>query len=233
MSVKTKETGLMKYDAMCKIIAEVANLDEALEIRSQSDALALYMKEKGNNEENRLNCERITTRTERRIGELLLTMKKNTGTRGTDQRSLRERRSSKSTADTETKTLKELNITKDQSANWQKAAKIPEKEFETIIQTEVNPTTENILHRYYKPNIHIRSESDVVQFSLEKISKGLSDTMTHYRVLRRFIEDKGISDYDITPMSKIHLTNIAGHLRDLYSLLSVTDTRQLVKKENQ
>jgi len=81
-------------------------------------------------------CE-IRLRAERRAGQLLAEMEKAKGSPGNQHTGPVER------AD-RSKTLPELGISRDQSSQWQKLAKIPEEEFEEAVRAE-RPSTSGII----------------------------------------------------------------------------------------
>lgn len=81
-------------------------------------------------------CE-IRLRAERRSGQLLKEMDKAEGGRPSENRS-------KETTGFPQRTLSDLGISKDQSSQWQKLAKIPEDEFEEAVRAE-RPSTSGII----------------------------------------------------------------------------------------
>jgi hypothetical protein len=69
-----KQPGLVRYEAMCRAIAECHKVDEVKDLRDKAKALEVYAQQAQNLEAERKACE-IRIRAERRAGELLREMK--------------------------------------------------------------------------------------------------------------------------------------------------------------
>lgn len=111
---------LVKYDSMCRAIAEAYAVDEVKDIRDKSIALEAYFKQAKNTEAERKACE-IRLRAERKAGELLKKSEKAKGARGNPGgQGATVVRSQDDTA----QTLAEMGISKSQSAKWQQLADI-------------------------------------------------------------------------------------------------------------
>jgi len=81
----------------------------------------------------------VGLRAERRAGQLLAEMKKKQGAAGAGSNQ-HEVQSHRSTAPV----LADLGISKDQSSQWQKLAKVPDEEFEEAVSAE-RPSTSGII----------------------------------------------------------------------------------------
>jgi hypothetical protein len=129
-------TELVRYDAMCRAIAEAYEVDEVKDIRDKAIALETYARQAHNIENERQAC-LIRLRAERKCGELLKEIEKAKG--GGDQRH--------PSHDTRgAPTLRERGISYDQSSRWQKLADVPEDRFEAALaDPDVIPTTSGIL----------------------------------------------------------------------------------------
>jgi hypothetical protein len=113
---------LVRYDAMCRAIDACLEADEVKDIRDKAMALALYAKQAKNYDAERRAVE-IRVRAERKAGTLLRAMEKAKGARGNPGgRGAAIVRSDNPTA--QPKTLAEMGISKDQSAEWQRLAEI-------------------------------------------------------------------------------------------------------------
>lgn len=127
-------TALIKYDAARKAIASAYRVDEVKKIRDKAEAVRTYAKLAGDLQLQNQACE-IRLRAERRAGQLLLEMEKNSGTRGTGRPrkdGTRFERSNTSTA--QKPTLEEIGVTKDQSSKWQRLALVvDESTFERAV----------------------------------------------------------------------------------------------------
>ncbi|MDH3595780.1 MAG: hypothetical protein OEU09_14105 [Rhodospirillales bacterium] len=122
---------LVRYDAMCRAIAEAYAVDEVKDIRDKALAFEAYAKQAKNTEAERRACE-IRLRAERKAGQLLQEMDKNKG-------------AAQPTRSSDTTTLRELGISKDQSSRWQRLAAVPEAEFEAALAAPDKPSTGGII----------------------------------------------------------------------------------------
>jgi hypothetical protein len=131
------------YNRMCIAIAEAEAVDEVMEIRNQAEALAHYVRQ-AINQDAEMRLYRIKLRAERRAGEILTKMQKAIGARGNPGgRGAKVVPSTE--ARTQTPTISELGLTYNQSANFQKLAKVPKPEFERQIAADVVPTINAII----------------------------------------------------------------------------------------
>jgi hypothetical protein len=108
-------------------------------------ALETYSRLAHNTEAERRACE-IRLRAERKAGKLLAEIEK--------ARAGRHPKNNRSTDTTNYSqpTLRDLNITKDQSSNWQKLAKVPEPDFEAALaDPTTKPTTAGIIRASEEP----------------------------------------------------------------------------------
>jgi hypothetical protein len=142
-------TSLVRYDAMCRAIAEAHAIDEVKDIRDKALALEAYARQALNTDAEREACE-IRLRAERKVGQLLRDGEKNKGARGTGSNQYQEVRSTDTT--TPPLTLKQLGISKDQSSQWQKLGAMPDDDFELAIGTKTSmPSTNGILRTTAQP----------------------------------------------------------------------------------
>lgn len=126
-------TVLGGYEAARRALELAASVDEVKRVRDQTVAVAAYARQAQDNELLRWASE-IRLRAERRAGELLANMPKNTGRAGHGRPNLggAQRRPPKM----DPPTLAELGINKKQSSLWQSLARIPEEQFEQCIDAE-------------------------------------------------------------------------------------------------
>lgn len=130
---------LVRYDSMCRAIAEAYDVDEVKDIRDKSLALEAYFRQAKNTDAERKACE-IRLRAERKAGELLKRM---------EESGERQRRG-KPAETSSTTTLSELGITRDQSAKWQQLAAVPEETFEAALAAPEKPSTTRIVNGHRK-----------------------------------------------------------------------------------
>jgi DNA N-6-adenine-methyltransferase (Dam) len=132
------QTALVRYDAMCRAIAECHSVDEAKDIRDKAVALEVYARQAKNFEAERKAAE-IRVRAERHCGLLLKEMPKAAGGR--------PYQGSYSSDEPRGKTLAELGISYDQSSEWQQLADVPEDEFEAALAEPERPSAIRIINR--------------------------------------------------------------------------------------
>lgn len=112
---------LAHFDAARQQLALARDIDEVKTIRDQAEALRQYVRQQGASLEMQNHCAEIKLRAERRAGEMLRDMDKNTG--GNPNLLQRE-------TGYEPPTLSELGISRTQSHRWQIEASVPEEVFE-------------------------------------------------------------------------------------------------------
>jgi hypothetical protein len=156
-------TELVRYEAMCKAIQAAHDIDEVKEIHDKARAIEIYAAQARNKKAER-QARAIRIRAERRAGQLLRETEKAKGGRPTENQSY--------DATSSQRTLRELGISKTQSARWQMLALVPEEEFEAAI-VEGDATTAGII------NAHIRAPKvpakDVVEVDAGWLWCRLSD----------------------------------------------------------
>lgn len=132
---------LVRYDEMCRAIADAHKVDEVKDIRDKARAIELYSRQAKNIDNERWAIEirnerwaiEIRIRAERRCGQLLAQRERPRGNR---------HRASHDT------TLKDLGISDDQSSRWQKLAAVPQNEFEASFVSPGKASTNGIIKRY-------------------------------------------------------------------------------------
>ncbi len=108
---------LVRYDEMCRAIAEAYKIDEVKDIRDKAMAITLYAKQ-ANNHEAELQAIQIRVRAERKAGELLKEIPTAQGQR-TDLVPQRDQVAPKH------KVLSNLNISKQRAAEWEQLGRDP------------------------------------------------------------------------------------------------------------
>jgi hypothetical protein len=112
---------LVRYDAMCSAIDAAHKVDEVKDIRDKAVALEHYARQAQNTDAERRACE-IRLRAERKAGQLLAKMPKANGAKGNPGG-----RGSRIVRSSDTTTLADLGISKDQSSQWQKLGAMPQR----------------------------------------------------------------------------------------------------------
>jgi len=159
-------TELVRYDAMCRAIAEVHRIDEVKDMRDKAQALERYARQ-AKNKEAEQQCREIRLRAERRTGELIRQQQQagELATAGGDPLS----------RDTTMAppTLSDIGISRDQSSKWQQLADIPDETFEQEVR-QPDASTASMLrnhnHRaqgsgvneWYTPETYIIAARDVM-----------------------------------------------------------------------
>ncbi|HEY2618023.1 MAG TPA: hypothetical protein VGI78_11830 [Acetobacteraceae bacterium] len=149
----SETTQLVRYDAMCRAIAEAHAIDEVKDIRDKARALEMYARMAMNKEAERQAIE-IRIRAEDRCGHMLTEQIAHGGDRRSPSRS-------------DDPTLKDLNISKQQSSDWQRLAAIPREQFEADLSDRMwRPTTAGMLERQeareYEPIPQLRGDEDAL-----------------------------------------------------------------------
>jgi hypothetical protein len=173
---------------MCQAIAECHTVDEVKEIRNKARALEVYAQQALNRDAERKACE-IRIRAERKAGSMLREMKQN-GTRhngkGGDQ---------KSPSRPPTPTLATLGISRDQAAQWQQLATIPEQEFEETLANETKPSTEGMVNaRILRANPTPHIDPDALWLwgrlkEFERLIERAPDAATIYGEMTEFMRE--------------------------------------------
>lgn len=125
---------LVRYDAMCHAIAAAYEVDEVKDIRDKALALETYARLAQNVEAERQACE-IRLRAERKAGQLL---------RARDKAKGGQPYQSGHMIGSGPVPLAELGISRNQSSQWQRLARVPDDEFERHLAAD-RPTTNGIV----------------------------------------------------------------------------------------
>ena len=126
-------TQLVRYDAMCRAIAEAHAVDEVKDIRDKARAIEMYARQ-AQNVEAEERAREIRLRAERKCGHMLAEREMHGGDRRSASRS-------------DDLTLKDYGVSKQQSSDWQKLAAVPAEIFERAL-SEPNPSTTGIIMRH-------------------------------------------------------------------------------------
>jgi N6-adenosine-specific RNA methylase IME4 len=134
---------LVRYDAMCRAIAECHAVDEVKDIRDKARALEHYARQAKDKEAVR-QCGAVRLRAEVKAGELLAKMEKAKGAKGNPggQGAIVVR-----SHDDTTQTLSSIGVSKKQSSDWQQLAALPTPEIEAALNKSVIPTTNALLKK--------------------------------------------------------------------------------------
>jgi hypothetical protein len=127
-------TELIRYDAMCRAIAEAYEVDEVKDLRDKALAIEIYAKQSKNTEAERQACE-VRLRAERRWGALYKASEKAKGGRPGENPSQAGRG----------KTLDDMGVSYNQSSRWQDLAGVDDQTFEASV-TKPGASTTSILN---------------------------------------------------------------------------------------
>jgi hypothetical protein len=131
---------LVRYNEMCRAIAECHAIDEVKDIRDKALALEEYAR-RAQNFEAEEQARDIRLRAEKECGGRLREMAKAKAGRPPENPSS-EPRDFRGAP-----TLADLNISYDQSSQWQKLAAVPDEMFEQALR-EPHPSTASIIMRH-------------------------------------------------------------------------------------
>jgi len=139
------------YDKAKYWVNQYESVDEVKDYADKAAACEEYARRANDTEmENKAAMARL--RAERRCGQLLVEMEKAKGAMGDPSNQYqKEVRSQHSTAPNEPKTLADMGLTKDKSSTYQRLAKVPEDQFEKLIEISEGdgsalPTARNIIN---------------------------------------------------------------------------------------
>ena len=124
-------TDLVKYNAARQALQEAHSIDEVKDILNKSDKMRAYAKQ-AKDKDLEMWAAEIKLRAERRAGEMLQDMDMAKGGRP----ELTGHSEVPVNLENNTPTLSEMEISKNESSQWQQTARIPKEDFEEHIETE-------------------------------------------------------------------------------------------------
>lgn len=134
----SETTQLVRYDAMCRAIAEAHAVDEVKDIRDKARAIEVYARQAQNHEAERKAAD-IRLRAERKCGELTAEMVTAQGAR-TDLTSCVD--------GTKLEALSRAGVSPKQASQWERLAAIPQQDFDADLSDPAwHPTTAGLLDR--------------------------------------------------------------------------------------
>jgi len=133
----SEHTTLVKLDHARKLLDEARTCDEIKKIHSHAEALRAYSQQQKLSVDCYNRATEIKLRAERRMGESLSAMAKNKGGQHT------HRNSTGKEAPTSAPTLRELEITKQQSVRYQQLSQVSEQQFNHIV-AQANAASERL-----------------------------------------------------------------------------------------
>jgi hypothetical protein len=144
-SASTESTAIARVEQAHRLLAQARTFDEVKNVRDLAAAAALYAKEAHYSEQIIANASEIKVRAERKAGELLATMPKNEGTKGQLTGDVVVGGHVDGPPTDPTPTLKDLGITKNQSAQWQEIARTPVEIFEAALAEARSASTTGLV----------------------------------------------------------------------------------------
>lgn len=185
---------LANYNAARQALAQAHGIDEVRTIKDKARAVELYAIE-AKDREMELWAVEIRTRAERKAGELLAEMGRN------GERATKENGRPKSVPDREhLVTLPELAISRKQSHEWQKLAKISEPEFEkrvrNVVQRRQKKSTAEALRKDHQQRVVVDSSASV-------------EWRTPAEIVALVIETLG--EVDLDPCAESEHQNVPAH----------------------
>lgn len=130
-------TGLVRYDAACRAVAEAKSLDEAKDIRDKAEAMRAYARQ-AKNRQLEVDAAEIRIRAERRVGELMAMQRETVGLApagrptkiGLQQNPISKHEPPKPAS---LPTLAEAGIDKNLADRARKYAAVPEPKFNAMV----------------------------------------------------------------------------------------------------
>lgn len=154
------EQALIVPDQFAVALAQATSIPEVKDLHDYAEGARRWAKARGMGIDAENMATAAVLRTERKIGEILIRMAED-GERATPGEFLskasrdEEGRAQSSGRMTTGFTLEDLGIKRNESANWQKAAKIPEDTFESMIALAIESGTRlaktNVYRTYVSP----------------------------------------------------------------------------------
>lgn len=138
------EQQLVRYDEMCRAIAECYSIDEVKDLHDKALALELYAKQAMNIEAERQACE-VRLRAERRAGELLAVTDR--GDAGRPAFIPGEKAATVAAISKYREAIDRAGINERTARRWQQLADVPESQFEDALRAPEKPSTNGILRR--------------------------------------------------------------------------------------
>jgi hypothetical protein len=136
---------LVRYDAMCRAIAEAHAVDEVKDIRDKARAIEMYARQ-AQNKQAEERAREIRLRAERKCGQMLTDMKA-AGQMAKGGSPYHKPTGYVVEPVEKDEMLADWKITKRQSHEWQKLAAVPDDLFEQAL-SEPNPSTSAIITRH-------------------------------------------------------------------------------------
>src|SRR5260363_403838 len=179
MPAKTQPPALVRYEAMCKAIAECHRVGEVKELRDKARALEVYAQQARNTEAED-KARKIRNRAQRRMGELLMELPRTTPEERAERanETLSRRSSNDRTNVSELSersgndgrnvrhqspyaaALEANGICERTARRYQKLAAIPEKDFEEALRNPAQkPTTAKLIREDYRASEVYESEN--------------------------------------------------------------------------
>lgn len=186
---------IARYDEMCRAIRGCHDVDEVRGWQNRAAASEAYARMARDMENERL-CREIRVRAERRCGELLAQQTERAGRGRPDKTSQSATLKSKPT-------LEQLGISRHQSSEYQKLAKVPEEEFELALADRgAMPSTRGIIAQ------HEAKQRDAPKIEVDPMALWL------WGALREF-ERNGVLGMDPNVLVRTMLDHMKDSTRDL------------------
>lgn len=160
---------MVKYDAACRAVAEAKSIDELKEITNRAEAARAYARQ-AKNKQLELDALEIRVRAERRLGEIIIALKKDGLIRiGGPGRGHENERPPV--------TLKELDVNSSISAGAQRLAMLPESRFVAEVKSwrhnaEAAQRVEIPLQSYRRPSLRGERQRVAARLGLARIDAG-------------------------------------------------------------
>lgn len=157
---------LVKYDAACRAIAEAKTIDDVKEISNRAEAARAYARQ-AKNRQLELDALEIRTRAERKLGEIIISLKQAHVISGGGARGNKPDRL----------TMDDLGIDPNISGSAQRLAKIPDPRFTTLMKgwrenAETARSVEVPLQAFRKPSLKGDRQMTSHKLGRHKVDEG-------------------------------------------------------------
>ena len=187
-------SGLIKYEAACRALAEAKAVDEVKDLRDKADAMRIYAMQ-SKNKTLEIDAAEIRIRAERRLGEMIIAQKSDAGL---NTGKLKQGPVLVTDEGGELPKLSDAGISYDLSSRAQKIAAVPEAEFEAEVgewRERVSAENERVTTRLTKAGekatkkpAPVVPDVDDLREQMEEMRHALKGAIADNEIMGRIID---------------------------------------------